>query len=43
LGWLINRQDNQVEIYRFDCEVEVLSLPTQVFGENILDNLEINL
>jgi Uma2 family endonuclease len=43
LGWLINRQENQVEIYRPDCEVEVLILPTKVFGENILVNLEINL
>jgi hypothetical protein len=43
LGWLINRQENQIEIYRPDCEVEVLNLPTKVFGENILVNLEINL
>jgi hypothetical protein len=43
LGWLINRPENQVEIYRPDCEVEVLNLPTTVLGENILVNLEINL
>ena len=43
LGWLINRQENQIEIYRPDCEVEVLNLPTKVFGENILVNLEMNL
>ena len=43
LGWLINRLENQVEIYRPDCEVEVLNLPTKVLGENILVNLEMNL
>ena len=43
LGWLINRQENQIEIYRPDCEVEVLNLPTKVLGENILVNLEMNL
>ncbi len=43
LGWLINRQENQIEIYCPNCEVEVLSLPTKVFGENISVNLEISL
>ena len=43
LGWLINFPENQIEIYRSDCEVEVLDLPTKVFGENILVNFEINL
>jgi Uma2 family endonuclease len=43
LGWLIHRPENQVEIYRPNCEIEVLNLPTKVFGENILVNLEMNL
>ena len=34
LGWLINRPENQVEIYRPDCEVEVLTLPTKVFSQS---------
>jgi hypothetical protein len=36
-------EPNQIEIYRPDCEVEVLNLPTKVLGENILVNLEMNL
>lgn len=36
LGWLINPQDQQVEIYRLDKEVEVRSLPTELSGEEVL-------
>ena len=36
LGWLINPQDQQVEIYRPGKEVEVRSLPTDLSGEAVL-------
>lgn len=36
LGWLINPQQQQVEIYRPGIDVEVQNLPTQLSGENIL-------
>ncbi|HEY9655795.1 MAG TPA: Uma2 family endonuclease [Crinalium sp.] len=36
LGWLINSQDQQVEIYRPGQEAEVRSLPTQLSGESVL-------
>ena len=36
LGWLINPQDQTVEIYRSEQEVEVLSLPIRVSGEDVL-------
>ncbi|MEB3311838.1 MAG: Uma2 family endonuclease [Snowella sp.] len=43
LGWLINRQDKQVEIYRLNREVESLSLPVMLKGEDVLINFEIQL
>lgn len=36
LGWLIDPQDQTVEIYRLGQEVEVLDLPTTHSGEDIL-------
>ena len=36
LGWLINRQDRQVEIYRQGKEVEILDYPQTLSGEDIL-------
>lgn len=36
LGWLINRQTHQVEIYRSDRSVEVLNNPESLSGEDIL-------
>lgn len=36
LGWLINPQDQQVEIYQLGKDTEVRSLPTQLSGEEIL-------
>lgn len=43
LGWLINPQLSQVEIYRTGQDVEVLSLPTQLSGENLLPGFCLNL
>lgn len=36
LGWLINPQKKQVEIYRSGQEVEVLQSPTTLSGEDVL-------
>ncbi len=36
LGWLINRQQQQVEIYRPHREVEILANPQTLSGEDIL-------
>lgn len=43
LGWLINRKNRQVEIYRPGAEVEVLDSPTQVSGEPVLPGFVLNL
>ena len=36
LGWLIDPQNQQVEIYRQNQSVEIVSLPTTLSGENVL-------
>jgi len=38
---MFNPQDQQVEIYRQGQEKEVRSLPTQLFGEEILPGFEL--
>ncbi|WP_330204207.1 Uma2 family endonuclease [Cyanobacterium sp. Dongsha4] len=43
LGWLINPQDKTVEIYSPNQSVEVLKMPINLSGENILPDLNINL
>ena len=43
LGWLINRKDKQVEIYRPNKQVEILDNPTTLSGEDILANFVLNL
>jgi Uma2 family endonuclease len=43
LGWLINPQGKQVEIYRPNVAVEVLSSPTSLSGEDVLPGLAIAL
>ena len=43
LGWLINPQDQQVEIYRLGQEVEVRNLPTELSGQDILPGFILNL
>lgn len=43
LGWLINPQQQQVEIYRTGQDVEVRNLPTQLSGENLLPGFNLNL
>ncbi|HEY9705537.1 MAG TPA: Uma2 family endonuclease [Allocoleopsis sp.] len=43
LGWLINPQDQQVEIYRVVKEPEIVNLPVQLSGENVLPGLILDL
>jgi len=43
LGWLINRKDKQVEIYRPSHSVEVLSNPSKLSGESVLPGFELKL
>ena len=43
LGWLIDRQNQQVEIYRVNKPVEILSSPSSLSGENILPNFTLDL
>jgi len=43
LGWLINRQDQQVEIYRHGKSKEVLQQPVTLSGEDILPGFVLKL
>ncbi|MDY7004271.1 MAG: Uma2 family endonuclease [Cyanobacteriota bacterium] len=43
LGWLINPQQKQVEIYRQNQEVEIVTMPIILSGENILPGLNMTL
>ncbi|MBR8837997.1 MAG: Uma2 family endonuclease [Stigonema ocellatum SAG 48.90 = DSM 106950] len=43
LGWLINRQQQQVEIYRPNREVEILQSPQTLSGEDILPGFVLDL
>lgn len=43
LGWLINRKNQQVEVYRFDRQVEILQVPSVLSGESILPGFILNL
>ncbi len=36
LGWMVNPQEQQVEIYRQGQPKEVRSLPTELSGEEVL-------
>jgi Uma2 family endonuclease len=42
LGWLINRKERQVEIYRSGQEKEVLDSPNSLSGEEILPGFILN-
>lgn len=39
LGWLVDSQNQQVEIYRLNQSVEVVSLPAHLSGEDTLPGL----
>lgn len=43
LGWLINPQDQQVEIYRHSREVEIVQFPVSLSGEDVLPGFVLNL
>lgn len=43
LGWLINRKDRQVEIYRIGQPVEVLEFPNTLSGEEVLPEFVLDL
>jgi Uma2 family endonuclease len=43
LGWLIDPQRQQVEIYRDGGEVEVLDRPLELSGESVLPEFRLNL
>lgn len=43
LGWLINPQDRQVEIYRLSQPVEVVDAPSSLSGEDVLPGFVLDL
>ena len=43
LGWLINPQQQEVEIYRQGQDVEVRNLPTELRSENLLPGFSLTL
>ncbi|MHC5764764.1 MAG: Uma2 family endonuclease [Nostoc sp.] len=43
LGWLINRGQQQVEIYRPNREVEILQSPKTLSGEDVLPGFVLDL
>ena len=43
LGWLIDPQQQRVEIYRLEQEVEILQSPTTLSGEDVLPGFILNL
>lgn len=43
LGWLINPDERQVEIYRVGQDKEVLDNPKTLSGETVLVNFDLDL
>jgi Uma2 family endonuclease len=43
LGWLINPQDKEVEIYRIGKPVEIFQLPAVISGEDVLPGFELEI
>ncbi|MDF5721821.1 MAG: Uma2 family endonuclease [Rhizonema sp. PD37] len=43
LGWLIDRKNRRVEIYRQGKDVEVIGSPTELSGEDVLPGFILNL
>ena len=43
MGWLINPQQQQIEIYRLGKDVELRDLPTELLGEEILPGFSLSL
>lgn len=43
LGWLIDPQNQQVEVYRSNQAVEIITLPTQLSGEFVLPSFTLDI
>ena len=43
LGWLIDLPNNQVEVYQQDYQLEVISNPVSLFGDDILSGFTLEL
>ncbi len=43
LGWLINRKQQQIEIYRLNQGVEILDYPNEISGEDVLPGFVLDL
>lgn len=43
LGWLLDPQNRQVEIYQPEIEVKILENPVELFGEEVLPGFVLNL
>lgn len=43
LGWLINLEDQEVEIYRIGKPVEIVKLPAVISGEDVLPGFELEI
>ncbi len=43
LGWFIDRENKEVEIYRLGQEVEILQSPNTVSGEDVLPGFVLDL
>ena len=43
LGWLIDPQNQRVEIYHLGKEVEILQSPVNLYGEDILPGFVLDL
>jgi Uma2 family endonuclease len=43
LGWLLNRKDRQIEVYRANQDVEILQFPTSLSGETVLPGFILDL
>ena len=43
LGWLINRPDRQVEIYRPDRPVELLQAPLELSADSVMPGFVLRL
>jgi Uma2 family endonuclease len=43
LGWLVNPQQQQVEIYRPNQPIEIVQLPARLSGESLLPGFELQL
>lgn len=43
LGWLINPQDREIEIYRLQQAAEKIASPTMLSGEDVLPGFRLEL